>query len=130
MSSEKSLFEQLGGTYTEGADGLLYPNLCYEEETESQVNASTGKYGDIWKDYLKENHLHRYRHLIRMGELQITALEVNEEANKMIDTIMNQYLRKHRSDNSSSTMEMWRIREQAKAVAEEVVLHDIVYCYH
>ena len=104
MSSEKSLFEQLGGTYTEGADGLLYPNLCYEEETESQVNASTGKYGDIWKDYLKENHLHRYRHLIRMGELQITALEVNEEANKMIDTIMNQYLRKHRSDNSSSTM--------------------------
>ena len=47
MSREKSLFEQLGGTYTEGADGLLYPNLSYEEETESQVNASAGKYGDI-----------------------------------------------------------------------------------
>lgn len=27
-------------------------------------------------------------------------------------------------------MEMWQLREQAKAMAEEVVLHDIVYCYH
>lgn len=56
MSIEKSLFEQLGGTYTEGADGLLYPKFSYKEETESQINIFVGKYGDLWKKYLQKNH--------------------------------------------------------------------------
>ena len=41
----------------------------------------------IYERLSQENHLHRYRHLIPMGELQITALEVNEEGKQMIDTI-------------------------------------------
>ena len=65
-----------------------------------------------------------------LGDLQKKALEVNEEANEMLDAIMNQYLKKHRPDDSSSTIKMWEIREQAKVVAEEVVLHDVVYCLH
>lgn len=41
MSSELSFFEQIGGTYTE-KDGLLYPNLLSEQETE---HIDVGKYG-------------------------------------------------------------------------------------
>lgn len=168
MSKEKSLFEQLGGTYTEGEDGLLYPNIAMNEEDTSHMpsrakisqsrlspykdnaaltdlNASIqsvnadypcmacslrGKYGDIWKNYLKENHPDRYCHLVRLGELQKQALEVNEEANEMLDIIMNQYLKSHKPVNPSSTMEQWKLREQAKQTAEEVVFHDIVYRFY
>ena len=30
-STMKSLYEELGGTYTPGSDGMLYPNLTIEE---------------------------------------------------------------------------------------------------
>ena len=130
MSREISLFEQLGGTYTEGEDGLLYPNISVSDGDVTQTNGVAGKYGDIWKNYLKENHPDRYRHLVRLGELQKQALEINEEAHEMLDIIMNQYLKTHNPSNPSSTMEQWKLREQAKSVAEEVILLDIVYCFH
>lgn len=65
-----------------------------------------------------------------MGTLNTKAFEVNEEAYEMLEGIMNQYLVKHKPHNSASTMEMWRLREQAKRMAEEVVLNDIVRQYH
>lgn len=130
MSKEKSLYEQLGGTYTEGEDGLLYPNLSVIEVDAIQSNGFAGKYGDIWKKYVKENHPDRYRHLVRLGSLHEKALEINEKANVMMDTITNQFLKSHEPANPSSTMEMWKLREQAKQVAEEVVYHDIIYRFH
>ena len=67
---------------------------------------------------------------MRMGCLQRKAYEVNEEAYEMLAQIMNQYLIKHKPLNSNSTMEMWRIREQAKQTAEEEIYGTIVYrCY-
>ena len=93
-------------------------------------NVFLGKYGDLWKKYLKENQPERYYDLVCTGQLKQKAAEVNEEANELLDRIMQQYLQKHKPENPDSTMEMWQLREQAKATAEEVVLHDIVYCYH
>ena len=37
----------------------------------------------------------------------------------MLEGIVNQYLAKHKPQNAASTMEMWRLREQAKQMAEE-----------
>ena len=125
MSREISTYEAMGGTYTE-VDGVLYPNIVVSEE----ANVWVGKYGLLWMDYMKCNHTERYRHLIRMGTLNTKAFEVNEEAYEMLDKIVNQYLAKHKPRNETSTMEMWRIREQAKQMAEEVVLSDIVRQYH
>lgn len=68
--------------------------------------------------------------MVRTGKLKQKAAEVNEEANELLERIIQQYLQKHKPENPDSTMEMWRLREQAKALAEEVVLQDIVYCYH
>ena len=47
-----------------------------------------------------------------------------------LERIANRYLAKHKPQNSAFTMEMWRLREQAKQMAEEVVLNDIVRQYH
>ena len=125
MSREISTYEAMGGTYTE-VDGVLYPNIVVSEE----ADVWAGKYGLLWIDYMKTNHTDRYRHHIRMGTLNSKAFEVNEEVYELLEGIMNQYLAKHKPQNSASTMEMWRLREQAKQMAEEVVLNDIVRQYH
>lgn len=45
----------------------------------------------------------------------------------MLDVIMNQYMKNHIPSNPKSTMEMWKLREQAKMQVEEIVLYDIIY---
>ena len=79
---------------------------------------------------MKCNHTERYRHLIRMGTLNTKAFEVNEEGYEMLEEIVNRYLAKHKPSDEASTMEMWRLREQAKQMAEEFVLNDVVRQYH
>ena len=115
MSRELSLYEAMGGTYTE-IDGVFYPDISIEESKPDGdfgiTNADIGKYGLLWISYMKENHPYRYRHHIRMGQLSVKAQEVNEEAYEMLDRIMNQYLAKHKPKDKHSTMEMWRIQEQ------------------
>lgn len=125
MSRELSIYEAMGGIYIE-VDGVRYPNIKVSEEADVWV----GKYGLLWIDYMKSNHADRYRHHVRMGNLNTKAFEVNEEAYEMLEGIVNKYLAKHKPQNSASTMEMWRLREQAKQMAEEVVLSDIVRQYY
>ena len=45
----KSLYEQMGGTYTLGADGMYYPNLELPEEEAPRY----GKYGRLRHTYLR-----------------------------------------------------------------------------
>ena len=132
MSRELSLYEAMGGTYTE-VDGILYPNIVVDDkrsDMDSVISTTDiGKYGHLWISYMKENHPDRYRHHIRMGQLQMKAKEVNEEAYEMLDGIVKKYLAKHKPGDAHSTMEMWKLREQAKQLAE-VIYGEIVYKYH
>jgi hypothetical protein len=137
MAKEQTIFEKLQIPYVK-KEGIFYPVLDVsgipntDENSESEEVGSrfVGKYGIMWLRYMRENQNDRYRHLIRFGMAEEKAREVNEEAYDMLDTMMKQYLHKHKPRDSNSTMEMWRIREQAKVVAEETVLCDIVYHYH
>ena len=47
----KSLYEQMGGTYHLGADGMYYPNLELPEEKTPRY----GKYGRMRHTYLREH---------------------------------------------------------------------------
>lgn len=135
MSRELSLYEAMGGTYR-SVDGILYPNIGMDDtdiksDTVSIVTAADiGKYGHQWISYMKENHPDRYRHHLRMNQLHIKAKEVNEDAYEMLNMVVEKYLLKHKPGNRHSTMEMWKLREQAKQLAEEVVYGEIVYKYH
>ena len=125
----------MGGTYRSVA-GILYPNIGMDDvDTKSDMasvvtTADIGKYGHLWISYMKENHPDRYRHHIRMGQLHNKAKEINEEAYKMLDMVVEKYLAKHKPKDTHSTMEMWKLREQAKQLAEEVIYGEIVYKYH
>lgn len=108
-------------------DGVLYPLLTIPADMEL---SAVGKYGLLWLSYMKENHKGRFRTLTRLGCVNQTAHKVNEEAYEMLDLIIGQHMGKHSPVNPGSTMEMWKLREQAKTMAEETVLMDIVYRYH
>lgn len=133
MSRELSLYEAMGGTYTE-VNGILCPNISVEVTEPNTASAITstdiGKYGHLWISYMKENYPDRYRHHIRMGQILIKAKEVNEEAYEMLEMVVEKYLAKHKPKDTHSTMEMWKLREQAKQLAEEVIYGEIVYKYH
>ena len=108
-------------------DGILYPLLTIPADMEL---SAVGKYGLLWLTYMKENHKGRFRTLTRLGCVNRTAHKVNEEAYEMLDLIIGQHMKKHPLEHPGSTIEMWKLREQAKIVAEETVLMDIVYQYH
>lgn len=125
MKKEISIFEQMGGSYTE-VDGIFYPNLVVKPEKKVVV----GKYGTIWMRFMEEKYPIRYLELHVNGELRVKAAEVNEEAREVLDTMVQAYLKKHKPKKPDSTMEMWRLREQARAIAEEFILEDIVCRFH
>lgn len=125
MKKELSIYEQMGGTYTE-VKGIFYPNLVVKPEK----NVVIGKYGTIWMRFMEEKYPMRYLELHMDGELRIKAAEINEEAIEVLDIMVQAYLKKHKLKNPDSTMEMWRLREQARAIAEEFILEDIVCRFH
>ena len=114
-------------TYKE-VDGLLYPHIEMPDETEDLKKL--GKYGRMAMSYLQENEPARYKTLMRFGKMYEKMAAVEEEANQLYDQLEEQYLKKHKPQNPSSTMEMWKIREQAKMQAEEVVLNQVVMQFH
>lgn len=126
MSNDiKSLYEQMGGTYAE-IDGIFYPNITLEDEIAEQ-NDFCGKYGDMWKKHMHDNRNADYRHYLFTGKLNEKVKEINEQAYEMLDVIMNLYMNNHKPDNPKSTIEVWKLREQAKMQAEEVLFHDIIF---
>ncbi len=46
----KSVFEELGGTYTLGRDGMFYPNLVVDESNQRPI----GRWGRMHKAYLEK----------------------------------------------------------------------------
>ena len=66
----KTIFEQMGGTYTRVGDYFL-PNLKLPEE---ETKANIGVWGMRHKRFLKENHRVLYANLMTSGKL-VTYLD-------------------------------------------------------
>ena len=73
MKTQKSFFEQNGGTYTQVGDVLL-PNLSIGEDGQQPI----GKYGRMRKHYLKEQHPVLYSELLLSEKLYPHLLEIDE----------------------------------------------------
>ena len=106
---------------------IIKPVKCF---LKPEKNVFVGKYGTIWMSYLEKNYPMRYVELHSAGELRQKAAEVNEEAMSVLNTMVQAYLKKHKPKNPNSTMETRRLREQARAIAEEFILEDIVCRFH
>ena len=119
-----TLFEELGVEYKE-VDGILYPLLSVDE---AEYNLEDiGKYGRLWLRYMEENKPSEYHHMARTGQLRKRVEAVNEEAYERLDNIEENGLKKHMTGKKKTFMEQLYLRNQARAMAEEIVINEIMF---
>lgn len=82
---EKSLFEQMGGTYTLVGDYYL-PNLLPAEQEEIPI----GIWGQRRLRYLKQQHRVLYTNLLVSSKLNEHLMEINKQAEDMFFQLVNQ----------------------------------------
>ena len=82
----KSLFEELGGTYTLGEDGKLHPNLTIEATDRRPL----GRWGKMHRVYLEEVQPILYLQLMLNGTLYNHLVDVNERATEMLNRLVKQ----------------------------------------
>lgn len=119
-----TLFEELDVEYKD-VDGILYSLLSVDE---AEYNfADIGKYGRMWLRYMEGNKPSEYRHMARMGQLRKRAEAVNEEVYERLDNIEAAWLKKHMTCKKKTFMEQLHLRNQARTMAEEIVINEIVF---
>ena len=125
MKTQKSFFEQNGGTYTRVGDVLL-PNLSIGEAEQSPI----GKYGRMRKRYLKEQHPAIFSELLLSGKLYPHLLEIDEACEGRMELLVLQMVKREgvtealkAADQMAWVAQMNSIRSRA----EEIVFHELVY---
>lgn len=122
----QSLFEEMGGTYTLGADGIYYPNLTLPEEEEPHY----GKYGRMRKAYLQEHHKGLYTELLFTGKLVEHLNEVDDTANERMQFLTRQMAEKQHVDEALKARDQlaWvGAKNNIHNAAEEIVLSELIY---
>jgi len=82
----KSLFEQMGGTYTQQGDYFL-PNLKLPPEEERPI----GVWGQRRLRYLREHRSILYTNLKTSGQLRSHLADVEEQANALFLRLVKDY---------------------------------------
>ena len=126
MKSRKSFYEQSGGTYTQVGDVLL-PNLSIGEDGQQPI----GKYGRMRKHYLKEQHPVLYSELLLSGKLYPHLLEIDEACEERMELLTRQIAKQEdvtEALKATDQMEWVRCMNSIQNRAEEILLHELVYC--
>lgn len=80
---EKSIFEQMGGTYRQEGD-YLFPNLTVPE------NIPVGIWGQRRKHYLRKYRKPLYTALLLNGKLDDHLADINQQAEDMFSQLVKQ----------------------------------------
>ena len=126
MKTQKSIFELNGGTYTQAGDVLL-PNLTIGEDEQRSI----GKYGRMRTRYLKEQHSVLYSELVLSGKLYPHLLEIDEACDGRMELLTCQLANQEgvtEALKAANQMEWVRRMNSISNRAEEIVLHELVYC--
>ena len=121
-----SIFEQLGGTYTQGSDGMLYPNLSLGDREQRLID----RWGRMHRDYIKEHTPIRFNELCLSGKLWTCLADLNEQAQSRLELIIEQMkaaegvtesMKQHDQMAWVGTMNSIRNR------AEEIILREMIF---
>ena len=82
---KKTIFEQMGGTYTKVGDYYL-PNLLPAEQEEQPV----GIWGQRNLRYIKQHHKVRYTNLLTSGKLNGYLADIHKQAEDMLFRLVKQ----------------------------------------
>ena len=81
----KTIFEEMGGTYTQVGDYLL-PNLKLSEEEQQPI----GVWGQRHRRYLKEHHRASYATLLTSGKLNSYLADIDQQAEELFSRLVKQ----------------------------------------
>ena len=119
-----TLFEQLGGTYTQQGDYLL-PNLALPAEKE------TGNIG-VWalrhKRYLKQHHKVLYYNLLTSGKLDSHLADIEEQAQQLFLRLVKELAEKEgvtEQLKAADQMAWVRRMNNTRSRATEIVVKEI-----
>ena len=122
----KSLFEQLGGTYTRQGDYCL-PDVCLPPEEERPI----GVYGQRRRTFLREHHRVLYYNLLTAGVLDGHLADLNEQAEAMFSRLVKQLSEKEGVTEAlkAENQMLWVQRmNNLRNAATEIVSSELIYC--
>ena len=123
---QKSIFEQMGGTYTQVGDYFI-PNLVISETAQSPL----GKYGRMRKRYLKEYRPVLYTNLLTTGKLNQHLAEIDRSCEERMELLISQMAKLEgvtETLKAADQMAWVRRMNSIRNRAEEIVLHELIYC--
>ena len=122
----KTIFEDMGGTYTQVGNYLL-PDLKLPEE---EKQANIGVWGMRHKRFLKENHRVLYSNLMTSGKLVTYLDDIEQQATAMFLRLVKELAEKEgvaeqlkAADQMTWVQKMNNVRN----IAAEMVNNEVVY---
>ncbi len=121
----KSLFEQLGGTYSKQSDYLI-PSFVLSTKEENDI----GIYGKRHLRYLQEYRKLTYINLLTSGKLYKYLSEIDKQARERFCRIVKQLKTTQgitKQMKADSHMEWVRRMNCIRQQAEEIILNELIY---
>ena len=122
----KTIFEEMGGTYTQVGDYYL-PDLKLSEK---EKQANIGVWGQRHKRYLKEHRKATYAALFTSGRLNSYLADIDERAEEMFSRLVKQ-MAEHENvtEKLKSENQMLWVQKinNIRACARDTVNTEIIY---
>ena len=122
----KTIFEQMGGTYTQVGNYLL-PDLKLPEE---EKQANIGVWGMRHKRFLKENHRVLYANLMTSGKLVTYLDDIERQATTMFLRLVKELAEKENvTEELKATDQMLWVQKMnnIRNRATEIVNSELIY---
>ena len=122
----KTIFEQIGGTYTQVGDYYL-PNLKLPEE---EKQANIGVWGMRHKRFLRKNHRLLYANLMTSGKLVAYLDDIEQQATAMFLRLAKELAEKENvTEELKATNQMLWVQKinNIRNRATEIVNTELIY---
>ena len=123
---KKHIYDESNGLCYERIGDYYIPVLTLSSEEQRPI----GKWGRMHRDYIKEHRPILFNDLILSGHLWVYLVDLNEQAQERLDTIMEQMkIAEGVTEELKRTCQMeWVQRcNNIRNRAEEIVLHEMIY---
>lgn len=119
---EKRIIDENTGIEYVLVDDIYYPVLVLEDE-----GINFGKYGRMRLNYLKEHRKDLYTEMLVSEMLYKHIEDIQREALEMMERLEKQYIRQNSVASDNGFMENYKMRQQARDYADEVVKRELIY---
>lgn len=121
----KTIFEEMGGTYTQVGDYLL-PNLELPEEEQQPI----GVWGQCHRRYLKEHRRATYATLFTGGKLNSSLADIDRQAEELFSRLVKQMAEAEgvtETLKAANQMEWVDRMNSIRSRAMEIVNSELIY---